>query len=267
MRILQILSLFMIAASLCASKPVFAASNGNFTAKQQAQIQQIVHDYLVNKPQVLIEASQSLQKQQMAELEKNAKQAISSNFSRVVSDPTSLVLGNKNGKVTLVEFLDYQCGHCKAMSPVVENVLKSNPNLRIVVKEFPIFGAGSEFAAGAAIAASKQGIDKATAFHSALFNAKSQLNPDSVMQIAKSVGLDTTKLQNDMKDPAIAKQLQDNLDLAQTLGLVGTPAFIITPTQAFNAAELGFIPGATNEATLQNFINKAQGTATQANNS
>lgn len=229
------------------------ANATQFTPEQTKQIEQIIHNYLVKNPQVLVEVSQSLQQQEMAKMQKVAGKAIEQNKADLFQNPASPVVGNTNGTVTLIEFMDYQCAHCKEMTPVIDALLKANSNLKIIYKELPIFGATSEYAAKAALASVKQG--KYAQFHEALMQDQNPLNKDEVMKIAKTVGLDTDKLAKDMEDPAIAKQLQDNMKLAQALGLMGTPAIIIGTPQGKNAS---FIPGTANQQNLQQLISQVK---------
>ena len=223
----------------------------SFTPHQVSDIQKIVHDYLVNNPQVLVEVSQALQRQTEAQQQQYAQKAIKQNVKALFEDPASPVAGNPNGTVTLVEFFDYQCGHCKAMNEVIQDIVKKNENLRIVFKELPIFGSESQFAAKAALASVKQG--KYYAFHDALLSAENPLTQDKVFQVAKSVGLDTDQLQKDMNDPAIQQQLASNFKLAQALRLVGTPTFVIGNKAS---TKFQFIPGATTPENLQSMIDQ-----------
>lgn len=224
---------------------------GQFTPDQTKQIQQIVHEYLVKNPQVLVEASQSLQQQQMAQMQKTADVAISKNAKDIFNNPNSPVVGNPNGNVTIVEFMDFQCAHCKEMSPIMEDLSKTDGNLKIIYKELPIFGPTSEYAAKAALASARQG--KYAAFHVALMQDQNPLSKEEVMTIAKNVGLDTDKLAKDIADPAIDKQLKDNIRLAQALGLMGTPAIIIGDK---SGSKTVFIPGSTSKQNLQQAIDK-----------
>jgi protein-disulfide isomerase len=239
------------ALSLSIAAPFAAlAQNGtSFTPDQTKEIQQIMHDYLVKNPQVLIEASQALQQQQMAKIQQAASKAISNNIKDIFSNPDSPVIGNPSGDVTLVEFMDYQCVHCKEMTPVIGDLIKANPKLRVIFKELPIFGPTSEYAAKAALAAQKQ--NKYAAFHDALMNDSNPLSKDEVLKIAKSVGLDTDKLEKDINDPSVDKQLKDNFRLAQELNLVGTPAIVVGNRQGSKTA---FVPGTASKENLQQLI-------------
>jgi protein-disulfide isomerase len=249
-----------IAGTFCLSTAAFAItqntrSNGTSVLgpAQVKQIQQVVHDYLVNNPEVLVEASQALQQKEVAKMQTTARDAIGKNAKTLFNDPASPVMGNPNGDVTVVEFMDYQCGHCKEMAPILEGIIKKDPQVRVVFKELPIFGASSEYAAKAALAAQKQ--DKFAALHQALITSTGPLSNESVMQIAKSAGLNTEQLQQDMKDTAYDQQLQANMQLAQTLGLIGTPAFIIGNRDGSKNA---FIPGATSAQNMQQLINQVR---------
>jgi protein-disulfide isomerase len=222
----------------------------NFSPDQVKQIQQIVHDYLISNPQVLVEASQALQKQNEQQEQQFAQTAIQQNVQTLFNDPASPVAGNVNGTVTLVEFFDYQCGHCKEMNSIVEKAVKDNANLRLVFKELPIFGDDSQFAAKAALASVKQG--KYLAYHNALLAADNPLNKDKVFAVAKSVGLNVVQLKKDMDSPAIQAQLRANFKLAQALRLIGTPTFVVG-NKALN--QFRYIPGATSAENLQGMIN------------
>jgi protein-disulfide isomerase len=235
-----------------------AASTKNaeaFTSDQQQAIEKIVHDYLVNNPEILIEASQALQNKELAKAKVQAMQGIAANKSKLFNDPHSPTAGNANGNVILVEFFDYQCVHCKEMQPLIEKLTSTNPNIKVIYKEFPIFGASSNYAAQAALAAAKQG--KYMEFHNALFKVNGPLNEAKVEEVAKSVGLNVEQLKKDMNDPDIKQQLSTNYDLAKALSLVGTPSFVISNKAM---TQFDFIPGAAPadlfQKSIDNIANK-----------
>lgn len=251
--------------TISGSTATVAASSGTteFSAGQQKAIEKIIHDYLVQHPEVLVEAAQALQAKQSQKMQSQALKAVAQNTKQLFQDPNAPVAGANDPKVVLVEFFDYQCSHCKAMEPIISDLLKSDSNLKIVYKQLPIFGDSSEYAAKAALASVKQ--NKFAEFHDALFKADKALNKDSVMQIAQSVGLDTKQLEKDMNDPAIEQQIKDNFELAQALRLVGTPSLVLTNKRL---TEFDFIPGATSKDDLQKRIDKlAQDKATQTGSS
>lgn len=247
MKIKPILASVFLAGAVISASAMAATSA--FSPEQTKQIEQIVHSYLVKNPQVLVEASQALQQQQMAKMQQAAVKGIAQNAKDIFNNPASPVVGNPQGNVSVVEFMDYQCPHCKDMEPIMNELIKGDPQLRVVYKELPIFGANSEYAAKAALASVKQG--KFAAFHDALLNDKNPLTQDEVLKIAKSVGVDTAQMEKDMQDAVIGQQLKDNLKLAQALNLMGTPAIIVANR---DGSKNSFIPGTTSKADLLQLI-------------
>jgi len=236
-----------------------ADSTIDMTPANKKEIEQVIHDYLVNNPDVLVEASQALQQKQQQTMQKEAQSAITLHGSSLVKGDLT-VAGNPKGNVTLVEFFDYQCIHCKKMKPVVSELVKKDANLRVVFKEFPIFGKESELASKAAIAAAMQG--KYLALQAALLKESDHLNEEKIMAIAKQCGVDVAKLKTDMASKTVADLLVENRQLAEKIHLMGTPAFVVlsTPNGQFKpGSEIGFIPGAASEEALQALINKAAG--------
>lgn len=194
---------------------------------ETAKIEKIVRDYLIRNPEVLLEAMQSLKEKQQLEQDRVAQAGIRANRDALFQDPNSFVVGNPNGNFTVVEFFDYRCGYCKQARPAVAEMLKRDPNLRLVLKEFPILGPDSLTASRAAVATLVGQKDKYYAFHQALYDYKAALNEDAVFSVARSVGLDVDRLRQDMKDPKVDKILADNRALGDKLTISGTPAFII----------------------------------------
>lgn len=227
------------------TSPTTTTPKPGFSPSQVKDIQKIVHEYLIKNPNVLVEASQALQKQQAALAQKNAIGAIETQKQEIFNNPKTPTAGNPNGSVYLVEFFDYQCGHCKAMGPIVKSLTKNNNNVKVIFKELPIFGGASRYAAKMALASTAQ--DKYYAFHNALFNVNGPLSKSKVLKIAKRVGLNVSKLKKDAEKPWVTKQLRANFRLAQQLKLVGTPAFIIGNQQL---TTFRFIPGATSQTEL-----------------
>jgi protein-disulfide isomerase len=254
----NLLTVGVLAASL-ASPAVMAEDDtvSSMSAAQKKEIEKLVHDYLVANPEVLLEASQALQQKQQQNMQQQAQSAIKENTDQLFQGKMTVV-GNPKGNVTIVEFFDYQCIHCKKMSPVINSLIKKDSDLRVVYKEFPIFGKSSELASKAALAAGMQG--KYQAMHNALINIDKRLNDKIVMDSAKSLGLDMKKFKVDMDSKEVTEVLEANRALAEKLHLMGTPAFIVasTPGGQFKAgSEPSFIPGAASEESLQELIKKA----------
>nr|WP_238400494.1 DsbA family protein [Legionella bononiensis] len=226
---------------------------------QKKEIEKIVHDYLVSNPEVLLEASQALQQKQQQNMQQQAQSAILENADQLFQSKLTTV-GNAKGSVTIVEFFDYQCIHCKKMSPIIDSLVKKDSGLRVIYKEFPIFGKSSEMASRAALAAGMQG--KYQPMHEALLKIEKRLDDQLVMDAAKSLGLNMDKLKKDMDSKDVTDILEANRQLAEKLHLMGTPAFIVasTPDGKFKTGtEPSFIPGAASEESLQELIKKAAG--------
>ena len=151
----------------------------------------------------------------------------------VFDDPTSPVMGNPQGDVTLVEFSDYNCGYCRQAAPTVRGLLTSDPGVKLVIHEIPIFGEGSRYAAKAALAAAKQG--RYPEFHAALMGMKGKAEKASVLRVARDLGLDAARLERDMEAPEITARIEKSLNLADQIGLAGTPSFVAGDRAVFGA--------------------------------
>jgi protein-disulfide isomerase len=242
----------VVVAALCAA--LAAAGWGPLAVKAadqapplpRQQIEQIVHDYIMAHPDVLIAALRQAEDKLHKDDEAKASKAVAEHKNEVFNDPATPVGGNPHGNVTLVEFFDYRCPYCKQVEPSLEAMLKQDPQLRLVYKEFPILGPASLTAAKAAIAAQAQG--KYDAFHAAMMAAHGNITDDTVYRIAGSVGLDIDRLKHDMASPAVAQAIKANLKLADTLDIRGTPAFVIGNKMVPGAVSLDELKGIVADA-------------------
>jgi protein-disulfide isomerase len=215
-------------------------------------LQQTIRDYILAHPEVLIESLQRAKdraEQRQVELIKSRIVALR---DKLVADPNAPVLGNPKGDVTLVEFFDYRCPFCRHDEPWLQTLIKEDSGVRLVEKEFPILGAASIYAAHVALAAWKQG--KHTAFRNALIAKEGNIDENSihedlVLQAAKSAGLDIDRMKADMKSPDVEAEIQDNIRMAGSLGLTGTPAFIVGTH---------LVPGATDLETFRSMVDDAR---------
>jgi protein-disulfide isomerase len=223
------------------------AHDGPLSAAQKEEIEALVRDYILQNPEIILESVAIMQARQEAEENEALKLALIHNREALERDSADPVLGNPDGDVTIVEFFDYQCGYCKTMLGPLMDVVRSDGNIRLVLKEFPILGQASQSAALASLAAHRQG--KYEDFHVALLGLRGRLNSDAIWQVAVEVGLDVTKLKADMTDPALQAQIQKSFRLAQELKIQGTPAFTIGNT---------IVPGALDRARLADLVAQAR---------
>jgi len=214
------------AALLMLALPVAAQE---FTAPQKSEIEAIVRDYLINHPEVLQEAIAELDKRQAAADLEKAKTAIAGNAETLFNSSRQVVLGNPNGDVTMVEFFDYNCGFCKRALPDMLSLLKDDPKLKVILKEFPVLGPGSVEAAKVAVAVRMQdkGGKKYLEFHQKLLGGRGQADKARALAVAKEVGMDMKRVDTDMASDEVKVSLEETLKLGETLGLNGTPSYII----------------------------------------
>jgi protein-disulfide isomerase len=217
---------WLLAAALLTGVGSAPARAGDaLTAEQKKAMEQVVEEYLLNHPEVVLNALRGAKQWQEAEEQKQRRAAIGAQRGVLSNDPDSPVGGNPKGDVTLVEFFDYSCGYCKQIEPSLEALLKEDHKLRIVYKEFPVLSAASVVAARAAIAARAQG--RYDEFHRAMMNARGTLTEEAIMRTASSVGLDLDRLKADMRKPEVDGIIRRNKELAETLDIQGTPAFVV----------------------------------------
>lgn len=227
---LSVVATASLGAALLLSPPSIAqnASSEAISAEQKKAFEGIVREYILENPEIITEAIERLrQKQRLAEAQAD-KAILASSKEEIFNDPDAPVGGNPKGDVTVVEFFDYRCGVCKRIHPIVDELIKTDPNIRRVYKEWPILGPNSILAARAAIASRKQG--KYLAFHKVMMEANSSFELDAILAMAKSVGLDPARLQKDMEGEEVDAIIRKNYALADKLKLNGTPSFVIGDT-------------------------------------
>ncbi len=225
-------SLFALALGCSLVVPAVADS---FNPEQKKDLEKLIHSYLVEHPEVLSEVAAALDAKEKKAAEEQRGTFLSSAAKDLFHDNMDAVVGNPKGDITVVEFMDYNCGWCRKSIKEMQALVGSDKNVRVVMKEFPIFGEGSEYAARAAMASVKQG--KYWPFHQALFATEGKVTPEIVDQVATQQGLDLAKLKTDMNDPAIAANIAKTVQLAESLQLTGTPGFIVD-TKVFP----GYVP-------------------------
>ncbi len=187
----------------------FAAPDG----ASRTQIEGVVHDYVLAHPEIIPEAMRRLQDRENGSI-------VAANRAAIVEPFGSAWAGNPKGDVTVVEYFDYNCGYCRASLPVVEQLLKDDPGIRLVYRDFPILAPSSRDAARASLAAARQG--KYRAFHDALY-AAGPVSSATIAATAARTGVDVSHVD----DAAIDAELAKNMATAQKLGLTGTPSWVI----------------------------------------
>jgi protein-disulfide isomerase len=205
------------------TKPIPVAST--FTPEQKKAIETLIRDYLVSHPEVLVEAQQALEARQETQRAELMKQAMSTVGPTLFRSPISPIAGTDKGDITVVEFFDYNCGYCKRAMGDVTKLIDSDKKVKFVFKELPIFGKDSEGAARVALAASKQG--KYFELHRALLEFKGKVDEAKALELGQKIGLDVEKLKKDMASAEVTKEIVETRQLAEKLGIQGTPHFFV----------------------------------------
>ena len=224
---LRLLAPALFALALCGAPP--AASAQSFSDIQRSDIQKIVKDYLLANPEVLEEAMAELSKRQAVAEAAKHEAGVAKNAEAIFNSPRNVVLGNKDGDVTFVEFFDYNCGYCKrAMMDMLE-IMKGDPKLKVVLKEFPVLNAGSVEAAQVGVAVRMQDASgkKYLDFHQKLLNGRGGADKARAMAAAKDAGLDMARLEKDLASPEVRATIEENFKLAEAMGMNGTPSYVI----------------------------------------
>ncbi|MHA1517050.1 MAG: DsbA family protein [Alphaproteobacteria bacterium] len=194
-------------------------------AMNQKQIIEVVRNYLTENPEILVEMTTELDKRQQEQQNAQQKKAISDNADALFRSDKAYAAGNPDGDVTVVEFFDYNCGFCRRAMPDLLKLVDNDDKVKVVFKELPIFGQESEDAARGALAAAKQG--KYVEMHQKLLSEPGKANKDKVLRVANEIGLDVPQLEKDMESDNVQAALDEARDLAQALGLQGTPLYLI----------------------------------------
>jgi protein-disulfide isomerase len=233
----------LTAAAFFAVSSPFVLADEPLTDLTREEIEVIVRDYLVEHPEVVIEALRAYERQS-AELEAaEAAKALSELTDELYNDPDTPIGGNPDGEIVIVEFFDYRCGYCRRSSADLFAVRDDADDVKVIYKEFPILGDASTLASRAALASRNQELYEP--FHEALMEADIGFSQAEIMAVAADVGLDTDQLARDMEDPEIDAYLARTYELARALGVNGTPAFIVNGT---------LYPGALSRSDLEQLV-------------
>jgi protein-disulfide isomerase len=237
------------AALLVIAAPQFARAQ-SFSSAQKSDIERVVHDYLIAHPEVIQDAMAELERRQTAAEAEKHKVAVKEQAEKLFSSPNQVTLGNPNGNVTFVEFFDYNCGYCKRAMDDMLTLMKDDPKLKVVLKEFPVLGPGSLEAARVAVAVRMQDKSGKTylEFHTKLLGGRGAADEAHALAVAKDIGINMTQLQKDMKGPEVKATLDEDFKLAEALGLNGTPSYVIGSEVVVGAIGLPGLQAKVNTA-------------------
>jgi protein-disulfide isomerase len=240
----------MLVAALVLVTGAIATHAQSISDSQRTEIERIIRDYLIRNPEVLQEAIAELEKKHATADAEKHKAAVSDNAELLFNSPHHVVVGNPQGDVTFVEFFDYNCGYCKRALEDMMALMKADPKLKVVLKEFPVLGPGSVEAARVSTAVRMQDKTgkKYLEFHQKLLAGRGQADKARAIAVAKEVGLDVARLERDMASEETRISLEESFRLAEKLGLNGTPSYVIGSDVVIGAVGLAALKEKVNSA-------------------
>ncbi|SMO37099.1 DsbA family protein [Ruegeria faecimaris] len=198
------------------------------TDAEKQQFGEQVREYLLENPEVIIEAINILEQRNAVEEAQADKELVASNADELFNDGYSWVGGNPDGDITLVEFMDYRCGYCRRAVPEVASLLAEDGNIRLVIKEFPILGDASMISSRFAVAAKHvAGDDAYKQVHDALLEFTGEPSPVTLRRISDGLGLDSDAILAAMDSEQVTEEIQKTRELAQRMQISGTPSFVL----------------------------------------
>ena len=226
-----------------------AATDSGLSDDQRSEVEAIIKNYLIAHPEIIRDAINELQRREDVAAAEQQTKAITANKQLLFDSSREIVFGNPKGDVTLVEFFDYNCTYCRRAQADMKQLMATDKNLRIVMKQFPVLGEGSLEAAQVGIAVHAIAPDRYFDFHDALLGERGQVNGERALAVAEEIGLDRAKVQQAMKAAEVKANIAEVYELASKLSLSGTPSYV-------TAKEV--IVGAVGYDTLKEKIGQAR---------
>lgn len=221
-------TLFAAASVLVFALPAAAQTEQpRFDAEATQEIESIVHRYLVEHPEVLLEALDSLEAKRATEQMASQQTAIEEHGAQLFASPEGTVLGNPQGDVTVVEFFDYNCGYCKQALADMDALIAADPQIRFVLKEIPVLGPPSLAASRVSLAVREMAPERYAEFHRKLLGSRGVADEAAAIGVAEDLGIEIAELRVAMASPAVAEALAESNDLAEGLAINGTPTYVV----------------------------------------
>ena len=243
-------ALLRLAAAAAFVVATGTAQAQSFSEPQRGEIEKIIREYLLKNPEVLQEAIAELEKRQATADAEKHRSAVKDNAEMLFNSARHVTIGNPQGDVTFVEFFDYNCGYCKRALDDMLALMKDDPKLKVVLKEFPVLGPGSIEAARVAVAVRMQDKDgkKYLDFHRKLLGQRGPADKAHALAAAKDAGFDVARLERDMASDEVKASLDESFKLAEQLGLNGTPSYVIGNDVVIGAVGLPALRAKVNTA-------------------
>jgi protein-disulfide isomerase len=222
-----------------------------FSSTQRTEVEKIIREYLIGNPDILKEVVAEAERRQAAEDAVKYVDVIKQNSTAIFNSTHQVTLGNLKGDVTMVEFFDYNCGFCKRALADMMTLMKADPKLRVVLKEFPVLGEASVQAAQVAVAVRMQDTpdgQKYLDFHRRLLEGRNPIDKARALAVVKEIGLDVARAEQDMASAEVRTTLEESFKLADQLGINGTPSYVIGASVVVGAVGVDQLREAINTA-------------------
>jgi protein-disulfide isomerase len=234
-------------AAVTLALPAQALDLSSMTDAERQAFRAEVRAYLLENPEVLMEAIAILEQRQTEDQIEADRRKVAMNAAELFEDADAWVGGNPEGDVTVVEFMDYRCSFCRRAHPEVEALISGDGNIRYIVKEFPILGDESVAASRFALAVRSVAGDRAYSdVHDRLMTVRGAMNEETFARIGEELGLDTDAILVEMGSPDIDRIIRENYALAQALEISGTPSFVFQTDLV-----RGYVPLASMQEIVQ----------------
>ena len=207
----------------------------------KAEIEKIVRDYLLANPEILTEMQAAYERKQQEERNALARRTIEERGDDIFSSPLQTEVGNPQGDVTVVEFFDYNCPYCARSLADMNELLRTDPNLRFVLKEVPIIRPESVGAHRVSLALYKLAPEKYAEFHNRLFAVPGVKTDRAALDVAREMGVDIDELTKLANDESIGRAFTEGTELAEALGISGTPSYVVGDEVVFGALGVGVL--------------------------
>lgn len=186
-----------------------------------------IRDFLLENPEVIQDAVVELERRRAEEEAARQAEVLAEQSDVLLYSPRQVVLGNPDGDVTLVEFFDYNCTYCRQSLSDIVQLIADDPDLRLVLKEFPVLGEGSVQAAQVAAVVNMIAPEQYWSFHQLLLGSGVAASTETALAAAEQIGLDPQQIEDNLGDEEVVATIEESYSLADALGINGTPTFVL----------------------------------------
>ena len=228
----KIITVFFVTIMLSIGTLVSAIAENTLNREQ---VNSMIREFLLENPEILIEMQQVLENRRQEELAENQRKTLAERKDEIIGSPFQIEFGNPDAKTTIVEFFDYNCGFCQRAISDMQQILNDNDDVRFVLRDYPVLGEGSFEASRVGLAISKIAPEKLQKFHLDLLSLEGVKNGERALELAESMGIDREKILAEMENPEIFEEIRHVYELADGLGITGTPSYIAGDQVIFGA--------------------------------